>query len=166
MWWSVWPVFGRMREKQLPVPCRGMISEAGSAGGFKPDVRPGLKVTVKQSSPSCSHTQRRCYFLHLKHLSVNRASLSACVLGSPSQLPEEVKTELMSLVLFLQPRFTGKTCGDISAKYYVALRTFKVKSPVSLRVHSVLFRTDEREIWQHIMMLICASHGSSAIELF
>jgi len=121
-------------------------------------VRPGLKVTMKQRSPSCSHTQRHCYFLHLKHLSVNRASLSACVLGSPSQLPEEVKTELMSLVLFLQPRFTGKTCGGISAKYNVALckfcNTFKVKSPVALKVHSVLFGTDEHEIWQHIMMLI------------
>lgn len=33
VWWSVWPVFGRMREKQLPVPCRGMISEAEGAGG-------------------------------------------------------------------------------------------------------------------------------------
>lgn len=42
-WRSVWPVFGRMREKQLPVPCRG---DDFRSGGFKPDVRPGLKVTV------------------------------------------------------------------------------------------------------------------------
>jgi len=47
VWWSVWSVFGRMREKQLPVPCRGDDFRSRECKrGFKPDVRPSLKVMV------------------------------------------------------------------------------------------------------------------------
>ncbi len=53
----------------------GMISEAG---GFKPDVRPGLKVTASQSSPSCSHTHTLLFSASQASFCQQSISVSLC----------------------------------------------------------------------------------------
>lgn len=57
----------------------GMISEAG---GFKPDVRPGLKVTALQSSPSCSHTHTLLFSASQASFSQQSISVSLCFVVS------------------------------------------------------------------------------------